>query len=141
MRYTSKILSLPVNLLLKILLGRLLLLGFILVNKIIFHQHLSSLLEQTLILGLIHQEISENISIILLFLRLRVFSQGLPEVVLAEGEEVAVAHAPHAGRPPVARRAHVEDADLAEVGACLESGQHCPALVVDNLVPGVNVRT
>ena len=59
----------------------------------------------------------------------------VPHVGLAQDEEVAVAHRPDTGRPPVACGAHVEDADLPEVGPGLEGGQHSLPLVVDHLEP------
>ena len=69
-----------------------------------------------------------------IFQHLRILGQGLPEVVLAEGEEVCVADTPDVGGPPVAHLAagDVHDAQLAEHDALAQRHEHnCPVLVDD----------
>lgn len=48
----------------------------------------------------------------------RVVFEHVPHVLLVEAEEVRIAHRAHRRRAPVARGAHVQDGDLAEIGAC-----------------------
>ena len=61
-----------------------------------------------------------------IFQHLRILGQGLPEVVLAEGEEVRVSDTPDVGGPPVAHLAagDVHDAQLAEHDALAQRHEH-----------------
>ncbi len=63
----------------------------------------------------------------LLLFSLRIFSERLPKVVLAQGEEIRVADTPHIGSPPVARLVarYVENAHLDTIGKYIRSNKIC----------------
>ena len=71
----------------------------------------------------------------ILFLGLWVLCKCLPEVIFAQGEEVAVTHAPDIGCPPVSGfvARDVEDADFSKHRSFSKSYIDLPAIVSDHV--------